>query len=93
MIDDDCQLISEEYTEEKVKIFIRPFNLKKAPLFRVGFVSNKMLLFDMDHIISDGYTMSLFVQELVNYYNNKDISKLIISYSDYVIDLYEKKKK
>jgi len=36
--------------------------------------------------------MSLLVQELVNYYNNKDISKLIISYSDYAIDLHEKKR-
>eukprot|EP00833_Pecoramyces_ruminatium_P016970 jgi/Orpsp1_1/1191002/evm.model.d7180000082817.2 len=36
--------------------------------------------------------MSLIAQELSNYYNSNEISDLDIQFSDYIIDLYEKKR-
>ena len=45
--------------------FIRPFNLFKAPLLRVGLMeigtTKHLLLVDMHHIISDGVSIHLSV--------------------------------
>eukprot|EP00833_Pecoramyces_ruminatium_P018146 jgi/Orpsp1_1/1192178/evm.model.d7180000091148.1 len=55
-IDDECTLKFEEYSYENVDRFIRPFELDKAPLIRVGFIKNEVLLIEMHHIICDGAT-------------------------------------
>eukprot|EP00833_Pecoramyces_ruminatium_P012231 jgi/Orpsp1_1/1186263/evm.model.d7180000049280.1 len=55
-IDGECTLKFEEYFYENVDRFIRPFELDKAPLIRVGFIKNEVLLIDMHHIICDGAT-------------------------------------
>eukprot|EP00833_Pecoramyces_ruminatium_P012100 jgi/Orpsp1_1/1186132/evm.model.c7180000097107.1 len=90
-IDDECSLKFEEYSYENVERFIRPFNLSKAPLIRVGFVKDEFLLIDMHHIISDGYTMNIIVEELNKYYNDEEVEELEIQFSDYAINLNEKK--
>ncbi len=47
--------------QEIIKQFVRPFDLKKAPLFRTEVVKvddeEHIILFDMHHIISDGASM------------------------------------
>ena len=53
----------EENSENIIKKFIRAFDLKKAPLFRVEIIEIKeknYLLIDLHHIISDGISMSIF---------------------------------
>eukprot|EP00833_Pecoramyces_ruminatium_P010313 jgi/Orpsp1_1/1184345/evm.model.c7180000089162.2 len=45
----------------------------------------------MHHIISDGYTMNIIVDELNKYYYGKEVEELEIQYSDYAIYLNEKK--
>ncbi|OUM56129.1 hypothetical protein PIROE2DRAFT_19411, partial [Piromyces sp. E2] len=53
-IDDECTLEFEEYDSiEDAESFVRPFDLSKAPLIRVGFVEDEVLLIDMHHLISD----------------------------------------
>jgi len=56
-IEDDCSLIFEEYAYENAQTFVRPFKLSEALLIRVGFIKDEVLLIDMHHIISDGYSM------------------------------------
>eukprot|EP00833_Pecoramyces_ruminatium_P018245 jgi/Orpsp1_1/1192277/evm.model.d7180000091961.1 len=102
-IDDACQLEFEEYTFENVKEFVRPFDLRKAPLIRVVFVENKVIIIDMHHIISDGYTISLLFGKLNEIYDaiisdtfDQDIyhslkMEMEIQFSDYAIDFNEKK--
>eukprot|EP00833_Pecoramyces_ruminatium_P013795 jgi/Orpsp1_1/1187827/evm.model.d7180000060423.1 len=90
-IDDECSLKFEEYSYENIERFIRPFDLSKAPLIRVGFIGNEVLLIDMHHIISDGYTMNIIVDELNKYYNDEEVEELEIQFSDYAINLNEKK--
>lgn len=67
--------------------FVRPFDLSKAPLFRVGLcnISNNqtILLFDIHHIISDGTSLSILLKELSDSYDNKKIEPLEIQYKDY----------
>ncbi|ORX76328.1 acetyl-CoA synthetase-like protein [Anaeromyces robustus] len=90
-IDDECSLIFEEYTYENAKTFVRPFDLSKAPLIRVGFIKNEVLLIDMHHIISDGITMTIIINEINKYYNGLSISELEIQFSDYAIHMNEMK--
>ncbi|OUM57547.1 hypothetical protein PIROE2DRAFT_17434 [Piromyces sp. E2] len=91
-IDDECMLEFEEYDSiENAKSFVRPFDLSKAPLIRVGFINNEILLMDIHHIISDGTTSLIILDELNKYYNNELIEKLEIQFKDYAIDIKEKK--
>eukprot|EP00833_Pecoramyces_ruminatium_P007505 jgi/Orpsp1_1/1181537/evm.model.c7180000077577.1 len=46
----------------------------------------------MHHIICDGATNVIIMNELNKYYNEEEVEKLDIQYSDYVIHLKEKKK-
>eukprot|EP00833_Pecoramyces_ruminatium_P016089 jgi/Orpsp1_1/1190121/evm.model.d7180000076720.1 len=90
-IDDDCKLEFEEYTNDNAPLFIRPFDLSKAPLMRVGFIGNQYLLIDTHHIISDGATSLIIINELNKYYNDNEMNELDIQYSDYAIHINEKK--
>eukprot|EP00833_Pecoramyces_ruminatium_P014865 jgi/Orpsp1_1/1188897/evm.model.d7180000068019.1 len=90
-IDDECSLKFEEYSYDNIKTFVRPFDLNKAPLIRVGFINDEVLLIDMHHLICDGSTMSIIIDELNKYYNGEKVEELEIQYSDYAINLNEKK--
>eukprot|EP00833_Pecoramyces_ruminatium_P007630 jgi/Orpsp1_1/1181662/evm.model.c7180000078104.1 len=91
-IDDECSLKFEEYSYENFGRFVRPFDLSKAPLIRVGFIKDEVLLIDMHHIICDGSTMMIIMDELNKYYNDEEVEELEIQYSDYAAHLNEKKK-
>ncbi|MCK4260471.1 MAG: amino acid adenylation domain-containing protein [Halanaerobiales bacterium] len=73
--------------EEIVNEFVRAFDLTKTPLFRVGVTRLKLdehiLMFDMHHIISDGTSMGILVDEFANLYESKDLDVLRIQYKDY----------
>ncbi len=79
--------IEEEQADEKVKSFIRAFDLSKAPILRVGLVkvqSNKyILVYDMHHIISDGVSMAILIREFCMLYQGIELPKLRIQYKDY----------
>ncbi|NIM17870.1 MAG: amino acid adenylation domain-containing protein, partial [Candidatus Aminicenantes bacterium] len=67
--------------------FVRPFDLSKAPLLRVGFVkagkSKHLLLFDMHHIISDGVSIELLLREFTALYAGEELPLLELQYKDY----------
>lgn len=67
--------------------FINPFDLSKAPLFRMEFISldskKSVLLVDMHHIICDGYSISIFINELCKLYNEQSLPEKEIDYKDY----------
>ncbi|ORX63769.1 acetyl-CoA synthetase-like protein [Anaeromyces robustus] len=91
VIDDECELEFENYTYNNYNSFVRPFNLTEAPLIRIGFIDDEVLLIDSHHIIFDGVTMLMIKNELNKYYNDNEMQELEIQISDYAIDLYEKK--
>lgn len=101
--------IKIEYFEENIndllnKIDIK-FDLSKAPLIKayVTKLDNKhyLLLINMHHIISDGTSFNIFVNEFCKLYNNKDLEELKITYKDYAVfeadslntEIYENSKK
>lgn len=72
-----------------LKDFIQPFDLTQAPLMRVTLATLQpgkyLLLLDMHHIISDGVSMSLFTNELVQLYHEEKLPPLKIQYKDFVV--------
>lgn len=69
--------------------FVKPFDLSKAPLLRAKVVTlkdNKMLLLlDMHHIISDGTSLAILLQELCDLYNDVSLPDLAIDYRDFTL--------
>ncbi|NEW06408.1 amino acid adenylation domain-containing protein [Paenibacillus sp. SYP-B3998] len=80
---------SEEETEERIRQFIRTFDLEKPPLLRVGLIElakdRHILIFDMHHIISDGVSMGILVEEFARLYSGEELSPLRIQYKDYAV--------
>ncbi|MGB7605975.1 MAG: amino acid adenylation domain-containing protein, partial [Lutisporaceae bacterium] len=78
---------------EILQIFIKPFDLSRAPLLRVELIRllpenqsdwhKHILLFDMHHIISDGTSMGILVKEFGKVYNGEALKPLRIQYKDY----------
>jgi len=79
----------EEDIEETVRSFIRPFDLSKAPLLKVGLVKlcpeKHILMFDMHHIISDGTSMGILVKEIMALYEGQKLLPLRLQYKDYAV--------
>ena len=69
--------------------FIKPFDLSKAPLFRAELVKleneKTLLLLDIHHIISDGTSLNILIQELCNLYNGNTLSDKKIDYKDFTL--------
>ncbi|MBU7319853.1 amino acid adenylation domain-containing protein, partial [Paenibacillus oleatilyticus] len=78
---------SEEEAGEVVRQFVRAFDLAKPPLLRVGLVElaeeRHILMFDMHHIVSDGVSMDVLIEEFVRLYSGEELEPLRIQYKDY----------
>ncbi|MGE5630186.1 MAG: non-ribosomal peptide synthetase, partial [Caulobacteraceae bacterium] len=78
---------SEEAIKSEVEKFIKPFDLSKAPLLRVKLIRLKeekhVLMFDMHHIISDGTSMSIIMEEFTKLYKGESLEELRVQYKDY----------
>ncbi|HBB9211955.1 TPA: AMP-binding protein, partial [Escherichia coli] len=72
--------------EDIINKFVRPFDLDKAPLFRAELVENNKkdyLLIDMHHIISDGISMGILINEFTEIYSGKALEPLKLQYKDF----------
>lgn len=84
--------INEEYAKENtikdlVRSCIIPFDLKKAPLIRAILLcmesEKSIFILDMHHIISDGISTEIFLKELKDLYEDRNLDDLNIQYKDY----------
>jgi amino acid adenylation domain-containing protein len=66
---------------------IKPFDLTRAPLMRAGLVKIKekehLLLVDMHHIITDGTSMGILIEEFMALYSRAQLNGLPIQYKDF----------
>jgi len=73
--------------KEITDAFIVPFDLGKAPLIRVMAIKisedRHILVLDMHHIISDGFSMNIILKEFVEFYQGRKLPELLIQYKDY----------
>ncbi|MGB7604816.1 MAG: amino acid adenylation domain-containing protein [Lutisporaceae bacterium] len=86
--------------EKLMNKYISPFKLTKAPLLRVALIkreSNKYLfILDMHHIISDGISMNIMINEFMKLYAEEELPALEIQYRDYAVwetELYQNEHK
>ena len=90
----DCRNVSENETEEKISNLIQTaFDLFEGPLLKVSLLQVQetkwILVCVMHHIISDGLSMEVFIEELLHVYkahkNNipVDLKPLRIQYKDF----------
>ncbi|MDP4143546.1 MAG: amino acid adenylation domain-containing protein [Bacillota bacterium] len=80
---------SGDSIEHIIKDFVKPFSLNTLPIFRIKLVKVKqnihVLLMDMHHIIFDGVSISVFINEFSDLYNGKELRELKIQYKDYTV--------
>ncbi|MCY9599913.1 condensation domain-containing protein, partial [Paenibacillus chitinolyticus] len=83
----------EEEALQAARAFIRPFDLEQAPLLRAALVdegaNRHRLLVDMHHIVSDGVSTAILLEELSRLYNGEGegeaLPELRIQYKDYAV--------
>ncbi|HEX3046694.1 MAG TPA: SDR family NAD(P)-dependent oxidoreductase [Bacillota bacterium] len=77
----------EPSLDNLIKNYVRPFNLGKAPLFRVALIrlaeQKYVILFDMHHIIADGVTMDILNWEFTELYAGRPLPELKLQYPDF----------
>ncbi|MCX8128634.1 MAG: condensation domain-containing protein, partial [Clostridia bacterium] len=66
---------------------IQPFDLSKAPLFRVCLVKTAedeyILFYDTHHIVSDGFSQAILLKDFIKLYQACELPEMIIQYKDY----------
>jgi amino acid adenylation domain-containing protein len=67
--------------------FIRPFDLSRAPLVRIGLVETEegdhIFLADIHHIISDAVSQNILIRDLISLYRGEALPELRLQYKDY----------
>jgi len=79
--------LNRESIEKTIGAFIRPFDLAKAPLMRIGLVTlgenENLFMHDMHHIVSDGTSLGVVVDELTRLYGGEELPRLNVQYKDF----------
>ncbi|WP_027084538.1 HAD-IIIC family phosphatase [Cohnella panacarvi] len=85
--------VTEDELPDKIRAFVKPFDLGSAPLFRVELLKmsedKHILLMDMHHSISDGFSLRVLLDELRLLYAGENLSPLRVQYKDYAVWLKE----
>ena len=70
---DVSDLTEEQIKERVIKKYKTPFDLHNGPVFRVDLFTindkNNILLINMHHIVSDGWTLLILLNEIGAYYS------------------------
>ncbi|MCP5049023.1 MAG: amino acid adenylation domain-containing protein, partial [bacterium] len=73
--------------ENALSTFVRPFDLTRAPLLRVGIRESEdgksVLMVDMHHIISDGISMDVLKMDFMSLYGGNTLPPLPLQYKDF----------
>ena len=80
------EMTEEELTTYK-QDFVQPFNLTQGPLYRMEIVNTEQrvcLLADVHHLVFDGGSFDLFIHQVCDMMDGKDIETEDYSYTDFV---------
>lgn len=69
------------------KDFVKPFNLQKAPLYRMEVVQTPTavhLLMDVHHLIFDGSSVDLFIQQVTDILEGRNVFPENFTYFDFI---------
>ncbi|MBK3497213.1 amino acid adenylation domain-containing protein, partial [Viridibacillus sp. YIM B01967] len=80
---------SEGDIDKKVHAFIQPFNLQQDLLLRAGLLKihekQHLLIFDLHHIITDGVSGGILLEELMVLYQEEELQAPGLQYKDYAV--------
>jgi acyl carrier protein len=77
----------EETPQAAFSNFIAPIDLFGQSLLRVGISYGhdaNFMFIDLHHIVADGFSLNILVQDFISIYNNLPLDQLKASYVDYV---------
>ncbi len=86
--EDNARCRIEKLSSNDISAFIRPFNLEIAPLLRIGYFENTVLL-DMHHIIADGGSLSVFLRELNEFYMGRELEDRAVQYREFAMNEHD----
>jgi tyrocidine synthetase-3 len=76
-----------EFADRLINNFVRPFDLSRVPLFRVGLIKvengRHILMKDMHHIIGDGSSIGTSTKEFMSLYKGEELPLLRLQYKDF----------
>ncbi|MCP5051819.1 MAG: amino acid adenylation domain-containing protein, partial [bacterium] len=79
--------VNQETCRGIMENFVCPFDLSHAPFLRLGLIKlgedRYVLMFDIHHIITDGFSHEIFVKELMSLYTGIRLPQLPVQYKDY----------
>ena len=79
--------MSEEELENYKWEFVQPFNLKQGPLYHLEVVTtghHVCLLMDVHHLVMDGGSMDVFIHQLCDLLDSRDIEPEDATFADFV---------
>nr|WP_154983063.1 non-ribosomal peptide synthetase [Paenibacillus xylanexedens] len=82
-------LLDSDTTEEMILRTIRPFDLEQAPLMRMEYWTEQKesgrqyLLMDMHHLIADGLSANLLLEELIQLYDGQSLPTVTLHMKDF----------
>ncbi|MDQ0232871.1 non-ribosomal peptide synthetase [Metabacillus malikii] len=88
-VDFNVELIELQNADPRGKIqtLIEPFDLSSAPLLRVYLLHEQadqwILFVDMHHIISDGTSIEILMEDFIQLYEGKNLPPLQVQYKDF----------
>jgi amino acid adenylation domain-containing protein len=79
--------IDNDNYDKLIRSYIQPFNILKAPLLRVNLfeIENQyyVLMLDIHHLISDGISNEIIIDELGKIYNSDNLDDVVVQYKDF----------
>ncbi|MGE5343974.1 MAG: amino acid adenylation domain-containing protein [Candidatus Omnitrophota bacterium] len=86
-VHDDAEIEINYFQTDFQNSFIRPFDLSKAPLIRLGLFeiekNRRLLVVDLHHIITDGTSQGILTQDFRGLYKGEELLPLRIQYKDF----------
>ena len=80
---------SQEEIPNIIADWVRPFNLAKPPLFNLGLIEfsqeEHVLFLDAHHIILDGLSINVLINDLLTLYTGQELPLLKIGYHDFAV--------
>ncbi|MDY2595248.1 MAG: amino acid adenylation domain-containing protein [Oliverpabstia sp.] len=84
VLDENAECKVEALESDDISAFIRPFDLNKAPLIRVGYYE-KTVMIDIHHIVTDGSSMPVFLRELNEFYMGREVIIPTVPYKIFAV--------
>ena len=83
VIEEKITITVEHLSSDDITLFNIPFDLRKAPLLRVGYYENTVFIVT-HHIVSDGETMNVLLRELNELYMGRKLSETV-QYGEFAV--------